>query len=591
MFDIRIRPALVAAYSSLRSRDDSKENASNIQLLEINSEENPEPGTRTEVDISNTTRLGCLLAIVTTIILAVLCFAYGVHFISTDSGAAVESLSQMASLNISDASFGIPTYFAPISISGAGQEVAVLAFNILITLLNEGMACAHSVSLRWALYKEDRLTYNSPIRLFTSSKTSLPNRWYINILSLFCLILSYAASSVLITNPSTSDTPAPYLVISGTSMVALALAMSGQAAISLWCFAGRQQTIRSWSSNPLNTTLAAIRGGRVSHIQGRCMMSVHQRNISTEGRGTYPSNGQGSIYQAHDSVKWILALLWIMVLLSIGWVITIVVVCWSLAKNEPYGDSSCWKVRFSWMTDQTPCFRNSVSLVMTPAGNIQSPGASTIDYSFAAQTVLALLFTCLIQGSQTIALHCVELFVNITREEALWRRAYTNPTENKKPSSSGTSLSMNPIVSAITSWEYVTLFILKASLHWAMGQSLSAAVTFGYGNYEQISYAFEFNMVYSRLFIYVILATVLACFAAYLVFRRHEGCQPATMGHIQTIANLIDNWDVNEKGQLWWGDATTSSTSYNGGEIVRHAGTSNNRDNLGPIQLGSKYAG
>jgi hypothetical protein len=254
-------------------------------------------------------------------------------------------------------------------------------------------------------------------------------------------------------------------------------------------------------------------------------------------------------------VKYILVLLWTLVLLSIGWAVSIILVtryrsCHGGGYIGPYSNSSCWDFGFNWNIDEYSISQNSVPLYMTPAGNIQTPGTSPANFTFAGQIILGLLFTCLIQGSQTIALHCVELLVNITQEK-LWRRAYiatTHNNENERRSSSGACIAMNPLFSAISSWEYLILFILKSLLHWVMRQSLLAIMASGYGDLDAITFAFQFEMIYSRLIIYAVLACVLAGFAAYLAFRHHAGCQPATMGHIQTIANLIDEWDLDKAG-------------------------------------------
>lgn len=594
--------SLTAVYAKLRPVDNSKENLCGIQTREFNDGKNSEPGgAMLEPDTSKLTRLESLLATSITILLAIICFVYGIYIISKNNAATIDALPNMLSLSNSQisqvyASFDVPPYTALISISGVGLEILAFIFNIFITLLIEVMAYAHAVSLRWALYKEDRLNFNSPLRIFTNSKYSLPNRWYVNMVSLFCLGLSYAASSVLILpatpNYSSGKEDSQKSIISAASMIALAVGLGGQAAISLWCLLENQHTIQSWSSNPLNTTLAAIRGGRISHIKGRCMMSVHQKDVATGSYGSYPLAKQGSIYQAHGTAKYILAFLCVMIILPLVWVVSIVVVSRSLSLSDQYDEYTrlCWRMKFNWNAVEGSCYQNTVSLAMSPAEN--SPDTDEVNYSFAAQTVLVILFTFVIQGSQTIALHFVELFVNMSRDEAAWRQAYATISDdeiNKFPSP-GASLSRSPLFSALSSWEYITLFILKASLHWVMGQSLQPSIYYGYEVDNWYRFSLQFNMVYSRIIIYAIMAIILGGFAAYIAFRRYEGCQPATMGHIQTIANLIDNWEVNEARQLWWGDAT-SALRYDDGEYIRHAGTSNKKKDLRPICPDFIYAG
>jgi hypothetical protein len=57
------------------------------------------------------------------------------------------------------------------------------------------MGFIHSTSLRWALYREARLEFNTNIRLFTSARSSALNRWYTNAIWTACLILCYASTS------------------------------------------------------------------------------------------------------------------------------------------------------------------------------------------------------------------------------------------------------------------------------------------------------------------------------------------------------------------------------------------------------------
>jgi len=52
------------------------------------------------------------------------------------------------------------------------KEVLPLGINIIVTFLNEAMGYIHSTSLRWSLQYENRLTFNSNLRLLSSSTRS-----------------------------------------------------------------------------------------------------------------------------------------------------------------------------------------------------------------------------------------------------------------------------------------------------------------------------------------------------------------------------------------------------------------------------------
>jgi hypothetical protein len=99
-------------------------------------------------------------------------------------------------------------------------------------------------------------------------------------------------------------------------------------------------------------------------------------------------------------------------------------------------------------------------------------------------------------------------------------------------------------------------------------------------------YGFQFEMVYSRLIVYAILAVLVAAFGTYLALKRPRGCQPATLGHLQTLVDLIDDWKTDQDGRMWWGDKSQLELEAE----VRHAGTCSDKTVLGPICT-AKYAG
>jgi len=75
-------------------------------------------------------------------------------------------------------------------------EIIPLAINVLVTLLVESSGFIHTASLRWALLRDNKLEFNSNLRLFTSSRASKPNRWYANALMLICIAFAYTSSSL-----------------------------------------------------------------------------------------------------------------------------------------------------------------------------------------------------------------------------------------------------------------------------------------------------------------------------------------------------------------------------------------------------------
>lgn len=563
----RLKPTSLRQSRNLHKDDLSEEQ--NQPFVEQSPHCNEDDGPN--IDTASTTRSGCIGAISLGIILSFLCLISGIYILRTNQ-TILGSLS---------------------SISTSGQEVLALAVNLVLTLSTDGMMFVHSVSLRWALYREERLEYNTNIRLFTSSKKFGPNKWYINVVALSCLVISYASSSVLLLSNqaelgSFGDTTHPPMMANATALVALGLGLAGQTIVATWCLLSSSKLIPTWSSNPLNTASAAMQMGNLSHRPGRCMLSVHQRHVSTQ---VYPAKRQASMFQVLRTVRYILALLWTLAVLAIAWPVAIAIDSMSIGKASAVGQNvepSCWRFGFDWNRDYSACSRNDVTLSLSPYANDHNPNSAT--FSYGAEAVLCVLFVCLIQASQTIALHCLELLVNLSRDEGVWRQAYGETKE-----APGTQLATNPFRAAVSSWENIVLFIAKAVLHWVIGQSLLPSVVVeATGDLESwvpsdgmlpLKYGFQFDMVYSRLVIYAILAVLVAVFGTYLALKRRRGCQPAALGHLQTLVDLIDDWKTDKNGRMWWGDKSQLEADQ-----VRHAGTSWDKTVLGPICTAT-YAG
>lgn len=347
----------------------------------------------------------------------------------------------------------------------------------------------------------------------------------------------------------------------------LGVGLLGQAIIATWCALSAQNDIMTWSSNPLNNTLALRQLG-LPHVPGRCMMEASQ--IRDPDQAQSPRTSQGNLFSLLRTVRIIIGLIWMFVVLSIGWFIAMIV----LTRVNTLGNSQIWTFQAKW----SPEFGgdanvNAVELYMAPDGNNME---STISFPLAVQAFFGILFVCAIQGSQTMGLHSVELLVNMARDEDAWRESYTALSPKRK----GASWKSNPFFSAAKSWQNVILFLAKAALHWIVGQSISPT----FYDYREGA-AFRFDMVYMRVLVLAIIAILIAVFATYVARRRPHGCQPAAWGHLQTLANLIDCWNCDGDGKFHWGDKGYAVSG------VRHAGTSGSAGDVGMIQMGQLYAG
>jgi len=151
------------------------------------------------------------------------------------------------------------------------------------------------------------------------------------------------------------------------------------------------------------------------------------------------------------------------------------------------------------------------------------------------------------QAVITLAFHCAELLVNLSRDEKLWRRATRKE---------GLDIKYNSIIAAATSWATISLFILKPVVHWVFGFSMTAAS----GSTGGI------DMRAPQILYLTLVAAIAAVVASIIGWRRPKGPQPATYGHLQTLADLIDEWHP----VMFWGHKGTT-------EGVSHAGTSSGR--------------
>jgi hypothetical protein len=518
------------------------------------------------VDIGSGTKFHCLLAIFLGIASSSACIICGIAFWSTSTGLPAIHLPQ-----------GLP-----------GEAISFIV-NLILTQCLEGLAYVHSISLRWALLRENRLVFNTNIRLLTSSRLSRPNSWYINAISATLLILCYGATSILVMpliNSFEGTDSGTYINL--VALLSLGLALFGQTLLAIWCYYNNLRNIPSWSSNPLNTTANMLKQQFIQHREGRCINSVRRKDLSEE-RPMLPRTRQPSQWQVNTSARNATIFTWILVGLSFIWFLTIVLVtrfnmigAIDTVRTLGGGDSpinTTWHFSLVWSPSANPIitsifpttYFNAVFFSLDPAEEI----GHSASMPFVAAIIVSLLFVCAIQGLQTLGLHCAELIVNLSRDEDVWRALDAQGRSRCKSH----VLSTPPSLAALMSWKYDVLLIFKSLLHWLLGQSIQPSF-----DYEADISNVWFTMNYARLLVYVICTTIFASTITILTIMKPKGPQPATYGHIQTIADVIDDWTLDGNGQFWWGDKGCR-------EGVRHAGMSSRRKDLGPIRMGAPYAG
>lgn len=403
-------------------------------------------------------------------------------------------------------------------------ELMPLAINLFVTLLTQSTGYIHTVSLRWSLQREGRLTFNSNLRLFSCSRKSGPNRWWSNAFLLLCITLAYASSSLSFAHKTHStDFSSVFelgdddIFICYPAVIFLGLCISGFNSISTWALLSTR--IPSWSSSPLDTAYAAMRSGSIQHQNYRCMLSVHDRK--KDNQPVYPRMRQRGAWRADREVAWILVILWMLVILCF---LVAGIIHHLIGELNPSLDHS-------WGSWSVPWAATTQIFQFSPMTN-----------DTLASTIAIIFLFGLMQSPLTFGIHCAELQVNLSRDEAFWRKA---------SSPQGCRLeAYDSIKAAFTSWQSVGLFAFKSVLHWLFGLSVQVV--------DNQLWMAPVQMIYLAC-----LAGLCALYITYISARRPQGSQPAAYGHLQTLVDLIDEWHA----VLYWGH----KEDYH---QVCHAGTS-----------------
>lgn len=414
------------------------------------------------------------------------------------------------------------------------REGISLSLNLLVALCTEATGFVHNITLRAALASERRLKFNTNLRLISAASGFFnPNGTICNIVMAILLIISYSSSilATLAVNMESPDdgsgNPAPSdlaicvsdvpLIVLGTSLLLQAII----AVMGMW-----SADVLTWSSSPFDITAALVHHAQVEHVPMRCMCGVDAQE--QDGPAPAPARRkQPSAWTARPSVRKVVVMLWVLVVACLGWGLVVV--------HLTGGDMS--RAISSWSF-----FPGSQSYVK--AYNIPLYTGFAWFY-----WVLYYLNTALVQGPLTLALHCSELVSNVIRDENVWRRA---------TGKSGARLSTNPLVVVLGSPLNVALLCAKPLLHWMLGLAINLAGT----STSELLTAVAVSMFPIQIFNLTGALFVVALIFTIVSIVGRSGPQPAAYGHIQTLANLIDDWSP----VMWWGHKIS-------GLPYHHAGT------------------
>jgi hypothetical protein len=445
-----------------------------------------------------------------------------------------------------------------------------LTFNL--TAILDSMSFIHTTSLRWALWRERRSMSNSNMRLFTSSKTHLPNRWPANIVACLALIFSYGGITVLVSNvyiqarlvrngihdePDFEVTGPRYGIdFSAWGLVGLGVGTLLQAIVSTLCLVWNSGLIVTWSSNPLATAKACqwlINNNEVTYTTEMKQMSRSGTWISTGNTTLLKGSSDifslapqsGTLVNAHSltfptphafsrprakqlparafvpQTRRIIMFVWI---LWAAFSLFVIIVAIIAKRSESISDA----------------FVQAATGHLDTLSYIQTLGLISIIYTADPYTQrrgwVGLLIQCFVYSFVLCYLHLVEIITLIIRDEKIWRKATARD---------GTQVNGSTLLQGSPNWQcwFVTGF--KTIIPWA----------FSYG----FSCDMGVFMALIPLAFVAILFLILALFAEGLVRWRPKGSQPATYGNVAALTSLIDDW--NHK-TLFWGEKSPVADGF-----------------------------
>ncbi|KAG2043740.1 hypothetical protein BDR03DRAFT_850832 [Suillus americanus] len=279
----------------------------------------------------------------------------------------------------------------------------------------------------------------------------------------------------------------------------------------------RAVKILTWSSSPFHLTAALVHHAQLTPATFRCMRCVS--DLDTYGGPAKPREIQPSAWQAHPSIRKVIISLWVIVAVCAGWAAIIMYIWDKWPISHPTTSNA--------LTSQTWSFSP------TPQSNFivyDTPGVNLGTW------IILFVIMAVFQGPLTLGLHCSELIANVIRDERQWRYA----TGRK-----GLITAINPVEAIFTHPVCIVLFVAKPFLHWMFGQSFVISNPTSNG---QVLVAGVF-MFTAQIWNLCFALLIFACFFTFVALRRPRGPQPAAYGHIQTLANLVDEWSP----VMWWG--------------------------------------
>ncbi|KAK9323262.1 hypothetical protein V1517DRAFT_320726 [Lipomyces orientalis] len=434
------------------------------------------------------------------------------------------------------------------------RDVVSLLFTFVVAIVTESLGFVHGTCLKWTLLKEGRLKFSSNLRLVSHARHSRPNGWMCNTIFMYATAVSYATTPILVIYRSTaSDT---YPEFTKAAPIVLGISVLVQCAICIWGLAVTR--IPSWNSSPLVAAFIASTRDKndmdrtiLQNRYGRCMASVYESKRKPSGElPMSPKTRQISAIFTRAQAVCTLFISYAIFVGLLAWFIAVTVV---IRKNG--GDATSRSFDWNFFPNE-----NTPSLAIKSFNSADSSTSATLQTKTSAVLVSIMLATC-VQLIITIGSHFAESQVLLSRDEDIWRKASTED---------GCDQSYYSLVAPLANlWSFV-LFVLKVSLHWIYGLAVDFNFTTLRMNSPQLLYLTSVWLV-------------LTIFTTYLSLRRPKGKLPATYGHLQTLVDIVDEWDW--RSNLYWGHKGHFVESN--GDVFYHAGTKNAE--LPPVRVDLLY--
>ncbi|KAG2119144.1 uncharacterized protein F5147DRAFT_767873 [Suillus discolor] len=473
------------------------------------SDAKPTADTRTDLyDRNLTSRKYALVGIAWSSIFGCLCIITGIVAVANHGIVGVIPLG----LSIVDLNY-------PLQLS-LQLHISGLMLATIVTLCAESIGFVHGISLRSALASESRLHFNTNLRLLTAARGwRNPNGSLLNGISVVLLTASYSLPSlILCVDQQVSHSldgsiiqDSAGVAIAGLPLLILGVALLLQVMIAL--AAMRAVKILTWSSSPFDLTAALVHHAQLTPIPFRCMRRVSDLD-AYEGPAK-PAETQPSAWDAHPSIRKVVIFLWVIVTACAGWAALVMYISDRFFSS---GNTLALKT-WSFLPNSEDNYIMYDLLSGSPEG-----------------WILFFVNIAVAQGLLTLGLHCSELIVNVIRDERQWRCATRRQ---------GLRVTTNPLVSIFNQPSCVILFIVKPFLHWIFGLSF----TIGKSAINDTLRGFLLSIYTAQIWNLCIALFIFACFFTFVALRRPSGPQPAAYGHLQTLADLVDEWSP----VMWWG--------------------------------------